>query len=115
MSGNAADTHVLERLFAMVESRKDADAASSYTAKLLSEGRARIAQKLGEEAIEAAIAAVAAGDEDVRRAVTRESADLLYHLLVLWAACGVAPADVWAELAAREGESGLEEKARRGG
>lgn len=103
------DAAVLERLFATIEARRGADASSSYTAKLFAEGRARIAQKLGEEALETALAGV---DETPER-LAAESADLLYHLLVLWADAGVAPADVWAELARREGTSGLAEKAAR--
>lgn len=100
---------ILDRLFATIAARKGADAASSYTAKLFQEGRARIAQKLGEESMETAIAAVSRD----RDGVINESADLLYHLLVLWADCEVAPAEVWARLAAREGKSGLAEKAAR--
>jgi len=100
---------VLARLFAVIESRRGADPESSYTAKLFSRGREKIAQKLGEEAVESVIAALS-GD---KAALTGESADLLYHLLVLWADAGLDPADVWAELARREGISGIEEKAAR--
>jgi len=109
MAGQALDARVLERLFDVILGRKGGDPASSYTAKLLAEGKPKIAKKLGEEATETVIAATAgtAGE------VARESADLLYHLLVLWAAAGVKPADVWAELARREGTSGLAEKAAR--
>ena len=105
-----ADAAVLERLYATIAARKGGDAATSYTAKLFAEGRARIAQKLGEESMETAIAAVARD----RDGVVSESADLLYHLLVLWAECEVAPAEVWAKLVGREGTSGLAEKAARG-
>lgn len=101
--------HTLDHLFAVIAARKGADPKSSYTAKLFARGAPKIAQKLGEEAVETVIAALA---ED-RAAVTSESADLLYHLLVLWAERGVAPSDVWAELARREGVSGLAEKASR--
>jgi len=101
--------HSLDRLFAAIAARKGADPKSSYTAKLFAKGAPKIAQKLGEEAVETIIAALA---ED-RAAVTSESADLLYHLLVLWAERGVTPDDVWAELARREGVSGLTEKASR--
>jgi phosphoribosyl-ATP pyrophosphohydrolase len=104
---NAAD--VLERLFAVIEDRRDGDTSESYTARLLAEGADRIAQKLGEEAVETVIAG-AKGD---RAAVITESADLLYHLLVLWAASGVAPGEVLTELARREGRSGLDEKQGR--
>ena len=102
-------THPLDQLFATIAARKDADPASSYTAKLLAGGTGACAKKLGEEAVETAIAAVA---ED-KLAVANESADLLYHLAVLWAACGVKPEDVYAVLRAREGRSGLDEKASR--
>ena len=100
---------VLERLYATIAARKTADPGSSYTAKLLHQGRATIAKKMGEEAVETAIAAVAKDSDGV----VSESADLIYHLLVLWADCGVEPAEVWAKLAAREGTSGLAEKASR--
>jgi phosphoribosyl-ATP pyrophosphohydrolase len=104
-----SDEHVLQRLYATIAARKTADPGGSYTATLLQQGRARIAQKMGEEAVETAIAAVAK-DSD---AVVAESADLIYHLLVLWADCGIEPAEVWKKLAAREGASGLAEKASR--
>ena len=100
---------VLQHLYDTIASRKTADPGSSYTAKLLHQGRTVIAKKMGEEAVETAIAAVAK-DSD---AVVAESADLIYHLLVLWADCGVEPAEVWTKLAAREGTSGLAEKASR--
>ena len=103
------DGSILDRLFATVASRRGADPGVSYTAKLFSEGRARIAQKLGEEAVETVIAAI--GDEP---GLANESADLLYHLMVLWADAGIAPADVWAALERRAGTSGIAEKASRG-
>ena len=99
----------LERLWRVIESRRGADPKTSYTAKLFSRGREKIAQKLGEEAVEAVIEGVKGN----RKALVGESADLLYHLLVLWAETGVAPADVMAELAKREGNSGMAEKRRR--
>jgi phosphoribosyl-ATP pyrophosphohydrolase len=99
----------LERLWRVIESRRGADPKTSYTAKLFSRGREKIAQKLGEEAVEAVIEGVKGN----RKALVGESADLLYHLLVLWAETGVAPADVMAELAKREGNSGIAEKRRR--
>ena len=102
-------THPIDRLFALIASRKTGDPNTSYTAKLLAKGRLKCAKKLGEEAIETCLAAVA---QD-KTALTNESADLLYHLLVLWVACDVAPDEVYAALAAREGRSGLEEKAAR--
>lgn len=103
------DRHTLERLFATIESRKGADPASSYTAKLFGKGKAKIAQKVGEEATETVIAAL----QNEKGEVAAESADLLYHLLVLWAETGVAPDDVWAILDEREGVSGIAEKASR--
>lgn len=105
----AADARQLDRLFEVIAARKGADAASSYTAKLFSKGVPACAQKLGEEAVETVIAAMA-GD---RKAAISESADLLYHWLVLIAALGLDPADVYAELERREGRSGLDEKAAR--
>jgi phosphoribosyl-ATP pyrophosphohydrolase len=106
-----ADTlgEALERLWRVIEARRGADPNTSYTAKLFSRGRAKIAQKLGEEAVEAVIEAVK-GDAT---ALIGESADVLYHLLVLWADMGVSPADIAAELARREGTSGIAEKRRR--
>jgi phosphoribosyl-ATP pyrophosphohydrolase len=100
---------VLDRLYQTVLSRRGADPASSYTAKLLSRGTAKIAQKVGEEAVEAVIEAMR-GDRDK---LADESADLLYHLVVLWADAKLAPAEVYARLAARQGASGLEEKKGR--
>jgi phosphoribosyl-ATP pyrophosphohydrolase len=99
----------LERLWRVIESRRGADPDTSYTAKLFARGTAKIAQKLGEEAVEAVIEGVR-GD---RAALVGESADLLYHLLVLWAALGVSPDDVARELARREGISGVAEKKGR--
>ncbi|MEJ2014047.1 MAG: phosphoribosyl-ATP diphosphatase [Limibacillus sp.] len=104
-----SEAEVLERLFAVIESRKGADPESSYTAKLFAKGLKKITQKLGEESAETMVAALVEDDE----ALAGESADLLYHLLVLWAARGVKPEQVWAKLAEREGVSGLEEKAAR--
>src|SRR5258707_226952 len=99
----------LDRLWRVIQSRRSADPQTSYTARLFSGGRAKIAQKLGEEAIEAVIEGV--GNNPA--ALVGESADLLYHLLVLWAAAGISPADVAAELARREGTSGIDEKRGR--
>ncbi len=99
----------LDRLYAIVLSRKGADPESSYTAKLYSRGTAKIAQKVGEEAVEAILEAVR-GD---KAALAAESADLLYHLMVLWADAGLDPAVVWEKLVQREGVSGLDEKKAR--
>ena len=85
----------VERLHAVIESRRGGDPAASYTAQLFERGTAKIAQKLGEEAVEAAIAAVTKD----RGALVAESADLLYHLLVAWADAGIAPKEVAAEMA----------------
>ena len=111
MTDKAASSlgEALERLWRVIESRRGADPASSYTAKLFSRGRAKIAQKLGEEAVEAVIEGVK-GD---RAALTGESADLLYHLFVLWADTGLTPDDIAAELSRREGISGIAEKKGR--
>src|SRR5665213_1279594 len=100
---------ILARLDAVIASRKGADPASSYTAKLLAGGAPLAAKKFGEEAIETVIAA-AQGDKD---AVAAESADVIYHWLVLLAASGVSLEEVAAKLEAREGTSGIEEKAGR--
>jgi phosphoribosyl-ATP pyrophosphohydrolase len=100
---------ILDRLWQVIQSRRDADPESSYTARLFARGRAKIAQKLGEEAVEAVIEGV----RDNPSALVGESADLLYHLLVLWAAAGISPADVAAELTRREGSSGIAEKRAR--
>jgi phosphoribosyl-ATP pyrophosphohydrolase len=99
----------LDRLWEVIQSRRGADPQTSYTARLFSRGRAKIAQKLGEEAIEAVIEGV--GNNPA--ALVGESADLLYHLLVLWAAAAISPADVAAELIRREGTSGIAEKRAR--
>ena len=100
---------MLERLFRVIESRRGADPEVSHTARLFAQGKTRIAAKLGEEAVETVAAAI--GESPDR--VIAESADLLYHLLVLWAATGVKPARVWAELKRREGVSGIAEKKAR--
>jgi phosphoribosyl-ATP pyrophosphohydrolase len=99
----------LARLEATVAARRSDDPKVSYTAKLLADGPAKVAKKFGEEAVETMIAAVE-GNGD---ALAAESADLLYHWLVLLAAAGVSTDDVAAKLEAREGRSGLEEKAAR--
>jgi phosphoribosyl-ATP pyrophosphohydrolase len=106
---DALDGRVLDRLFAVIESRRGADPSVSRTAKLLKKGPAKVAKKVGEEAVEAVIEGVAGGKDKL----AAESADLLYHLLVLWAARGLEPAEVWASLRAREGTSGIAEKAAR--
>lgn len=100
----------LDRLAATIAARKGADPESSWTAKLLAKGPEKCAEKFGEEAVEAIIEAVK-GD---RARLTAEAADVLYHLLVMLAARDVTLQDVEAELARREGTSGIAEKASRG-
>lgn len=100
---------VLDRLWNVVLSRRDADPAVSHSARLLSRGTAKVAQKFGEEAVECLIEAVA-GNHDL---IIAESADVLYHLIVLWVSTGVSPEEVWMELKRREGVSGIAEKASR--
>ena len=100
----------LERLAATIAARRSADPESSWTAKLLSKGPEKCAEKFGEEAVEAIIEAVK-GD---RARLTAEAADVLYHLLVMLAARDVTLEDVLAELDRREGTSGIAEKAARG-
>jgi phosphoribosyl-ATP pyrophosphohydrolase len=102
-------SEALDRLFAVIAARKGADPTSSYTAKLLAEGVEKCAKKFGEEATETVIAAISRDKMEL----AKESADVLYHLAVLWAASGVTPEEVYAVLQAREGTSGLDEKASR--
>ncbi len=99
----------LDRLYETVLARRTADPDSSYVAKLTARGRHKIAQKVGEEGVETALAAVS----DDRAGIISESADLLFHLTILWADAGITPADIAGELARREGVSGLAEKAAR--
>jgi phosphoribosyl-ATP pyrophosphohydrolase len=103
--------NTLARLAATIEARRGADPDSSWTAKLLAKGPEKCAEKFGEEAIEAIIEAVK-GD---KARLTSEAADVLYHLLVMLVARGVSLDDVLAELARREAQSGLAEKAAREG
>lgn len=104
-----AGPDILDRLWSVVVSRRSADPSVSHSARLLARGTAKVAQKFGEEAVECLIEAVAKNPE----ALVAESADVLYHLIVLWVAAGVQPAEVWAELHRREGMSGLAEKQAR--
>jgi len=106
MSGD----EILNRIEAVIRERRSADPDTSYVAKLTARGRKKMAQKLGEEAVETAIAAVA---EDAE-ALTGEAADLLFHLMVLLADAGLSLDDIRAEFARREGLSGIAEKASRG-
>ncbi len=106
---NTVDEKILLKLYEVVKERKTANPESSYTARLYAKGTNKIAQKLGEEAVETVIAAVDEGNERL----VRESADLLYHMLVLWAHKGVLPSEVWQELERRFGTSGVAVKEAR--
>ena len=103
------NTNVLDQLYSVIESRKNNNTETSYTAMLMAQGMQKITQKLGEEAVEVIIASLVENEKKV----IEESADLLYHLLVLWAKKGVKPENVWKELHRREGLSGILEKAAR--
>ncbi len=100
---------VLDRLWTVVNDRRNADPAVSHSARLLRRGTAKVAQKFGEEAVECLIEAVGGN----RAALIAESADVLYHLIVMWVDAGVRSNEVWAELQRREGISGVAEKASR--
>lgn len=99
----------LHSLYKVILDRKGQDASASYVASLFEKGTGKIAQKVGEEAVEAVIEAMR-GDT---RALTSESADLLFHLMVLWADQGITPDDILAELDRRQGVSGHDEKKAR--
>lgn len=104
------DAAVLDRLWETIEARRAAgDVAMSHSARLIARGTPKVAQKLGEEAVELVIEAVARN----REATIAESADVLYHLMVLLADAGIRPTEVWGELRRREGISGIVEKASR--
>src|SRR5690606_14750390 len=103
------DATILDRLYQVIQSRRDADPTVSHTAKLFAKGKHKIAQKVGEEAV----VSVSEGIDGNLKDLAAESADLLYHLLVLWAARDLDPSRVWAALARREGISGIEEKKGR--
>ncbi len=98
-----------DQLLATIIARRGGDPASSYVARLTGRGRAKMAQKVGEEAVEVVIAAMA----DDRAAIVAESADLVFHLAMLLADAGLTFDDVRAELARREGQSGIAEKQGR--
>ncbi len=108
-SGSESAAGVLERLSATIRARRSAAADTSYTRQLLDAGVPKCAKKLGEEAVELVIASLSEDDE----ALKGEAADLVYHLLVLLEARGVAIEDVLATLEKRMGLSGLDEKASR--
>ncbi|MGE3475418.1 MAG: phosphoribosyl-ATP diphosphatase [Rhodospirillaceae bacterium] len=104
------DERVLAEMLEVIERRKSSDQITSYTARLYAKGVHKIAQKVGEEAVETTVAAVAESKERL----ARESADLLYHLLVLWSAKDLAMTDVWAELENRFGAAGIKELRKKG-
>jgi phosphoribosyl-ATP pyrophosphohydrolase len=99
----------LDELVALIDARKGADPKTSHVAKMLKKGPAKIAKKVGEEAVEVAIAST----QHDSTQIIYESADLLFHLMLLWRAHGIEPEIVMAELKRREGTSGIEEKANR--
>lgn len=101
--------NTMQTLFETIEGRKGADPASSYVASLFHKGTAKIAQKVGEEAVETAIESLQGNKE----ALKQESADLLFHLMILWADQGITPDDVMQVLEQRQGTSGHDEKAAR--
>jgi phosphoribosyl-ATP pyrophosphohydrolase len=104
------DARVLDRLWATIEQRRQAgDVTASHSARLMARGTPKVAQKLGEEAVELVIEAVARNHD----AIVSESADVLYHLMVLLVDAGIRPDEIWAELRRREGVSGIVEKAAR--
>lgn len=100
---------ILRRLEQVIAARRDGDPKTSYVAKLFRRGRKKIAQKVGEEGVELALAGVL----DDRGEVISESADLLFHMMVLWADIGVRLEEVLEALARREGVSGIDEKESR--
>ena len=101
---------ILQLLWDTIQARKaSGDVSNSHSARLLARGTAKVAQKLGEEAVECVIEAI----QGNRRETVMESADLLYHLLVVWVDAGIEPREVWAELERRQGISGIAEKAAR--
>ena len=101
---------ILEKLSAVIENRKGADADKSYVAGLFAKGRKKITQKVGEEAVELCIAAA----QNNRVESISESADLLFHMMVLWSDMDIKANDIYDELLRREGVSGIEEKKARG-
>ena len=107
--GKAQGGDIIEELFGVIEQRKGEDPEASYVARAVARGREHVAKKVGEEGVEVALAG-ALGD---RKGIVSESADLLFHLLILWSAAGVAPAEVLDELSKRRGVSGLAREADR--
>ena len=109
MAGLNKESEIFQRLYTVIESRKGSSPDDSYSAALLSAGIEKVAQKLGEEAMETVVA-ITKGDT---KEIIHESADLIFHLLVAWVANNIQPEEVWAELSSREGTSGITEKALR--
>lgn len=105
-NGSSVDAAILDRLYDVLLTRKDGDPSTSYTAKMYGKGVTKIAQKVGEEGVETALAAVAEGHDEL----LNESADLLYMLLLLWASKDVKPSEVYEILDQRFGKSGIREK-----
>jgi phosphoribosyl-ATP pyrophosphohydrolase len=103
----AASPEVLDRLWTIIDSRKDADTVASHSARLLAKGTPQVVQKLGEELVECLIEAMAGN----HAGLVAESADVLYHLLITWVNAGIHPEEVWAELTRREQVSHLAEGA----
>ena len=102
-------TDTLERLYKVVEDHRNADPKQSYVAKRMKQGTAKISQKLGEEAVETIIAAM----QNDKKEIINESADLIFHWLLLLVDRGVTLDEVMTEMTRREGKSGIEEKKRR--
>jgi len=110
LNPGGGDATVLDRLWETVEQRRvSGDVTQSHSARLMARGTAKVAQKLGEEAVECVIEATLGH----RTETILESADLLYHLMVVWVDAGIRPDEVWTELRRREGISGIAEKAAR--
>ena len=105
----AGGQEVIDRVFKVIESRRGGDTTTSYVARLFDKGPERIAKKLGEEAVET----VMAGVDKNRDVLIAESTDLVFHLLVLWAALDIRPGDIFAEFERREGVSGIEGEAAK--
>ena len=100
---------IIDELYGVIEERKGGDPETSYVARAFARGREHVAKKVGEEGVEVALA----GALGEKKAIVSESADLLFHLLILWSDTGVAPADVYTELSKRRGVSGLAREARK--
>ena len=109
MNEDHTSRRFLDELFRVIKSRKGADPETSYTAQIFEGGVEKMARKIGEESTEIIVAAL----RETPAHVVSESADLLYHLMILWAEQDITPEDVFDELASRAGTSGVEEKAAR--